>query len=155
MLRSHIIWYSYMSSGLSCHLSRTSLRTEEVSYWFTGHQDWLGLGHHCTHTVSWEAHSFLVQIVPAVLLTIPCKSNHTLFSSKDKYPWGTHQISPPFHINYQAHLDPWAKTIPQTALRFPRGEQPMLSFLVHQINSLILGLGVKKVCLFVCFWFWF
>lgn len=86
----------------------------------------LGLGQCCTHMVSCEAHSPLVQVIPAVLLPISYKSNHGLISPRDKSPWATHQISTSFCTTHQMHLGPWAKTIPQRGLRFPKGEQPTL-----------------------------
>lgn len=86
----------------------------------------LGRGQCCTHVVSCEAHSPLVQVIPAVFVPISYKSNHGLISPRDKSLWATYQISASFCTTHQMHLCPWAKTMPQRGFHFPKGEQPTL-----------------------------
>lgn len=54
--------------------------------------------------------------------------HHGLLFSRVKSCWGTHHISPPFHIVHHVHPDWWEKNVPQTSLPFLKGGATHFAF---------------------------
>lgn len=53
------------------------------------------------------------------------------FSPKVKSLWGTHRVSPSFHVTHRVHSGPWAKTILWMGLPFPKGGAIHTTFPSH------------------------
>lgn len=70
----------------------------------------------------------LCQVMLFLFLYFLWHKTHTVcFSSKVKSPWGTHWVSPSFHVICQVHPDPWVKTISPMYLPFPMGGESTLT----------------------------